>query len=128
MADLKDNIDEKLEEFQQLIVDTITSALDKSAELVLTRAKEKVPVKTGKLQSSLNRWNITEAIGAGEIPDLIEHIIGPDEAIADYGDIVEVGPSPDKPGQPYLLPALEESKPEIDRLIRSALGEARKKY
>ena len=110
----------------------VPSGLDKAGLLVLRRAKQKAPVDTGTLMGSIMKIDVSPA----EVDAV---------AFADYSVYVEFGtgiyaeggggrqtpwvyPSGDgfvttsgSPAQPYMRPALDENKTQIEALIGKAV-------
>lgn len=76
----------------------------KSIQDVSRRGKQRAPVDTGNLRSSIG-WEMTG--GMGVRGDVIEGISGP---TANYGKFVEDGTSKMAP-QPYMGPALADVEP-----------------
>lgn len=74
-------------------------------------AKERCPVDTGRLRSS-----ITHQVDA----DGLSAVVGTN---VDYAPHVEFGTSR-MAAQPFLFPAMESHRPEFLRRLRAALGEA----
>jgi HK97 gp10 family phage protein len=80
------------------------------AELIAQAAKERVPVVTGRLQ---------RAIHVEKIEDGAAVIAGDKEAF--YGNMVEHGGAINRPPRPFLIPALEEKRDEVEREIAQAI-------
>jgi len=87
-----------------------------AAELVAQRAAQKAPVDTGRLSRSITHSEPKSDSKGAYI------LVGSN---VEYAEIVEKGLG-QRP-QPYLKPALTESKGDIDRLIGQAIIEAIKK-
>lgn len=85
------------------VASALPDALDKSALIVTRSAKYRAPVDTGFLRGSIlpHRVSATEA-------DVVSH--------AEYSIYNEVGTSK-MAAHPYMRPALDENKPEIERII-----------
>jgi HK97 gp10 family phage protein len=75
-----------------------------AAELIEHRAKDRVPVRTGRLRDAIH----TEPIDDGTAV-----VAGTTEVF--YGHMVEHGTAHTS-AHPFLIPALEESRPEIPNL------------
>lgn len=86
-------------------------ALQKGAELIVTDAKERVPVDSGDLR---------EAIHTEEAPDGVYVVAGDTRAF--YGHIVENG-SVRTPPRPFLVPAKEARQQDVLDLVGEALGD-----
>lgn len=80
----------------------INAVLEEGAHLIEHRAKDRVPVDTGRLRDAIH----VEREG----PATMAVIAGNKEAF--YGHIVEHG-GVRQPAQPFLMPATEESRAEI---------------
>jgi HK97 gp10 family phage protein len=80
-----------------------------AAGLIADRAKDRVPVASGKLRDAIH----TERVGNGE------HAVVAGNTEAFYGHIVEYG-SVNVPPHPFLIPAAEESRKEIEALAVAA--------
>lgn len=90
----------------------VPSGLDKAALLVLRRAKPKTPVDTGTLMLSEMKIDVSPTER-----DVV--------AFADYSVYVEFGHHTRSgswvPAQPYMRPALDESKGQIEELLGHAV-------
>lgn len=73
------------------------------ADLVARAAKDRVPVRTGKLRDAIH-------VEPGEIPGSYYVIAGDTEAF--YGHLVEHG-GVRTPAHPFLVPAAEESLSQV---------------
>lgn len=80
-----------------------------AAELIEQAAKERVPVDTGRLR---------DAIHVEHEDDGVAVIAGNNEVF--YGHIVEHG-SVHSAAHPFMIPALEQSRPLIAKLAKEAL-------
>jgi HK97 gp10 family phage protein len=115
MADAEfklDGIEELVTNNGRLVMEMgpiIREMLEKSIRPVERRAKQLVPVDTGRLRSSL-----ASQIGPGQVPEWAEAGTN-----VNYARFVEFGTKYMK-AQPYLMPALEQSKPDIDLAIEEA--------
>ena len=79
-----------------------------SAELVAAKAKDRVPVETGRLRDAIH-------VAEGDTPG--EQYVVAGDSTAFYGHIVEHG-SVNAPPHPFLIPAAEESRTEIQGIVR----------
>ena len=98
--------------FPKIIVQldpTVDAALRVAAEQVAQAAKARVPVASGDLRNSIH----VERQGGGYAV-----IAGDDTAF--YGHMVEFGTSRTSP-RPFLVPALEEQRGELEAYVRGAL-------
>lgn len=80
------------------------------AELIERRAKERVPVASGKLRDAIH----VEHTGPGE------YTVVAGDTQAFYGHIIEHGGA-HTPAHPFLVPAAEESREEIVALGIAAM-------
>jgi HK97 gp10 family phage protein len=87
----------------------VREMLEKSIRPVERRAKQIVPVDTGRLRSSL-----ASQIGPGPVPEWAEAGTN-----VNYARYVEFGTKYMK-AQPYLIPAFEQSKPDMDLAVEEA--------
>jgi HK97 gp10 family phage protein len=103
MARLKSRIPEIIAELNP----AVSSALETAADLVEARAKDRVPVDTGRLRDAIHT---AYSVEKGRI--LAWVVAGNNEAW--YGHIVEHGGA-HTPPHPFLVPSLEDSRQEIER-------------
>jgi HK97 gp10 family phage protein len=85
-------------------------AIAKSAIVVMQRAKARVPVESGRLRAAIH----VEQTGLGE------HAVVAGDRRAFYGHIVEFG-GDHSAAQPFLIPALEDSRNETRRIVAEVL-------
>jgi HK97 gp10 family phage protein len=81
-----------------------------TAEIVEQRAKDRVPVATGKLKNAIH----VEREGVGE------HMVIAGDTEVFYGHIVEHGGS-NTPAQPFMTPAVEQTRAELRAIGARAL-------
>ena len=81
-----------------------------AAEIVERQAKSRVPVNTGRLRDAIH----VEREGVGE------YVVVAGDTEVFYAHIVEHGGA-HTAARPFMVPAAEESKAEIDVIGRSAL-------
>lgn len=122
---MQNNWDTKVDEFSRAIFEAVKDACDKGSEKGVERARELLPDWEKTLKRSLNRWDITEAMNNGEIPDMIEFMYGPDEEISRRGPAVEFGDDPRSRGHAFLLPSLELSRDDIMEMVASNITRVR---
>jgi len=91
------------------MVPALEAAMSAGAELIAARAKQRVPVATGRLRDAIH----VEAEDGG-----FAVIAGDTEAF--YGHIIEHGGAR-VPAHPFLIPAAEESREEVIGLVSAAL-------
>ncbi len=114
----------------KLVRKYVRAAYSKGATILAKEAKRRVPVKTGALKRS-----ITRKIRVNQRQHYA--LVGADYAIAPHQHLVEFGSAERKrssggstgasPPQPFLRPALENTKREIARvIIRHLIGGLRK--
>lgn len=121
-------LEELLKAFKDLPDDAIKNlepAADQAGDLLLTRAKQKVPVESGKLKSSLcmkkpttGRFMVSRVITWGD--DVREYA-----APVELGHkLVLFGRSTDKrvKERPFLRPAADESKNEVFKIMKQAIA------
>lgn len=96
------------EERQKEIIDKLTKNMAKAAFVVEGEAKELCPVDTGRLRASIaSRVEIEDAKIVGIIGTNVEY--APDVEFGTYK----------QPAQPFLYPALEGKKREIEELLKT---------
>lgn len=88
-------------------------AVHEGAELVRDRAKERAPDATPLGEGLVAAIHVNDSAA----PRTYSVVAGDNDAF--YGHMVEFGTSHTAP-RPFLIPALEESKPEIMRKVRRA--------
>ena len=91
----------------------IRDSLRSAARVVVAKAKQRVPVKTGLLRRSITQ---TVSVGGGKAEALVGY-----RKKAFYGGWVELGNSR-MGAQPFLRPALDESHTEIEAAFIAALN------
>lgn len=91
---------------EELIINRVEKAMGKACALIEKGAKEECPVRTGRLRNSISY----------EVERDGDTIIGIVKASAPYAQYVEYGTVKQKP-QPFLRPALEKNKHNIDDII-----------
>jgi HK97 gp10 family phage protein len=99
----------RLQQIARSLPAEVAPALRNVAEEIEVQAKERVPVDTGDLRA---------AIHVEDIDDGYAVVAGNHDVY--YGHIVEHG-SVKTPARPFLEPALESVRDNIDDLIRAAL-------
>ncbi len=109
----------------------IKAAADNAGEIVLKKAKQKVPVKEGKLRDNLK---LTKAKGTKSNPLRITAKVGFTAKTA-HGVPLELGhrliyfgkdTGLKVEGKPFLRPAADESKNEVEQAITQAIDKALK--
>lgn len=88
------------------MLEGVTDAADQIAE----NAKGRVRVESGDLQNSIH----VEAEGSE-----VRVVAGDDKAW--YGHIVEFGAATGQPAQPFLIPAYEMARANIEKIVGEAL-------
>ena len=83
-----------------------------AAELIAARAKDRAPVRTGKLKNAIH----VERERAGE------HAVVAGDRDVFYGHIVEHGGA-HSAARPFLVPALEESRDDAVALARGLMAD-----
>jgi HK97 gp10 family phage protein len=84
-----------------------------AAELVVARARQRVPVATGRLRDAIHVEEDETGV----------HVVAGDQRVF-YGHLVEHGGAVNRPAHPFLIPALEETQAEIVRMVAEALQRA----
>lgn len=102
-------LDSRLPEIIAALPAAVREAAQAGAELVAEDARQRVPVKTGRLRDAIHTQNQ---------PDGVAVIAGDREAF--YGHIVEHGSISAAP-HPFLVPALEENRVAIVALMQEAI-------
>lgn len=87
-------------------------ALRESAEEIVQDAKSRAPVKTGNLRDSIHAIEENEGLSYKIVADAIN------EQGKQYAKIVEYSP---KINKPYLFPAIEDNRNNINRRIAQAV-------
>jgi HK97 gp10 family phage protein len=99
--------------FPQIVAEldrAVARAVERGAEGVVSEARNRVPVATGRLRDAIH---VDEAEGGFMI------VAGDDEAF--YGHIVEFG-SAHSSARPFLLPAFEARRASIEAAVKGALA------
>lgn len=120
---MQNDWESQIEAFTKAIFEASKDACEEGSKVTLERAKQLAPQWDRELINSLNRWDITEAISSGEIPSMVEYIVGPDEKMNQRAIDTELGSNPQTQGQAFLLPALELSKKDIEEFFASKLAD-----
>lgn len=97
----------------------VEEAVKAGAEHVALAAKARVPVETGHLRESIHVESTPEGEYVVADARAYNNKTGEEEGMH-YGRLVEFG-SAHGPAQPFLIPALEESRKAIEGLAKSAL-------
>ena len=109
----------------------IKAAADDAGDVILSKAKQKVPVKEGKLRDNLK---LTKAKGTKSNPYNITAKVGFSSKTA-HGVPLELGhrlvyfgkqTDAKVEGKPFLRPAADESKNDVEQAITQALDKALK--
>jgi len=93
--------------------------MEETADRTVKRAKELVPVRTGRLKRSIGKVPLAEERGivGGVIRGwIVTYAVGDPEAY--YGLFVELGTRHMSP-QPFLQPAIEEQRARLGRDIKT---------
>lgn len=107
---LRSRIPQIIEELQPEML----AAVQTAADLVEARAKDLVPVDTGRLRNAIH---VAYDIHRGELVGAAV-VAGNNKAF--YGHIVEHGGA-NTPPHPFLVPALEQSRQQIEEDVASVL-------
>ncbi|WP_373844768.1 HK97-gp10 family putative phage morphogenesis protein [Clostridium sp.] len=126
MADIElTGVDEILNKLQQMgtnINRLENKALKNAAEPVLQDAKANVPVRTGKLKKGLKITNVKKKQG---VKYILVGVDRGDNSEIFYGKFVEFGTSK-MSARPFLQPAYEKNKDNIQKTIANTLKEGLK--
>ena len=126
MADIElTGVDEILNKLQQMGINISrleNKALKNAAEPVLEDAKANVPVRTGKLKKGLKITNVKKKEG---VKYILVGVDRGDNSEIFYGKFVEFGTSK-MPAKPFLQPAYEKNKDNIQKTIANTLKEGLK--
>lgn len=87
----------------------VKAAVRASAEHISTRAKVRAPVESGALR---------DAIHVEDADDGAAVVAGDNDIF--YGHFVELGTTTSPP-RPFLIPAAEESIPDVKKMVSAAL-------
>ena len=102
------------------IPDEVKDAIKEQADEIADAARQKVPVRTGKLRDSI------EVIDYNE-PGFVGYRIVADARAeggrynAPYAHMVEYGSVHNEPARPFMLPALEEGREPTLKAVSDAL-------
>ncbi len=94
----------------------LNKAISAGAELVALEASQRAPRRTGRLASHIDVDLVKEGGLSAEVA------VGPGKP-AWYGIFPEIG-TKQAPAQPYLRPALDESKGDVERAISGVLRQS----
>ncbi|WP_333861535.1 HK97-gp10 family putative phage morphogenesis protein [Clostridium sp.] len=126
MADIElTGVDEILNKLQQMganISRLENKALRNAAEPVLEDAKANVPVRTGKLKKGLKITNVKKKEG---IKYILVGVDRGDNSEIFYSKFIEFGTSK-MSARPFLQPAYEKNKDNIQKTIANTLKEGLK--
>lgn len=103
-------VNSRLSEIAASLPKRVDRAVKEAAEEVANQARLRAPVRSGALKAAINvqregRGRYSVVAGDGDVF---------------YGHLVEYGTS-HSAAQPFLIPALEVSKPRVDFLIAESL-------
>lgn len=111
--------------FEKYIDDGITSALEESADLLVTSAKNTAPVDTGTLKFNIQKFPVIDnTVEVGVPTNLVGQGRYEGKTFShDYPRYVELGTSRTR-AQPYLSRAMFEKEKEIEKLFEKTLVDA----
>jgi len=89
----------------------VDAAIAAASESIADLARERVPVLSGDLAASIHVEESNQSSGY--------YVVAGDES-ADYASYVEFGTS-DTPAQPFLIPAAEQGRAEVEQIVTAAL-------
>lgn len=110
----KVNFSTILRDYGEKAVQAARQALEENAEMVVAEAKERCPVKTGKLQESIH------AVHKGKNKIRIVADAQNERDGYYYGNFLEYAPN----GKPFLHPALNAKRAEIKQHTIDRIREA----
>lgn len=105
------------------IVKLLTEGITESGNFVRDRAKQKAPFKKGKLKSAIATGDPKLEKNKAVIDVGIDTSIKPFSKDGYYARFQELGTSK-MSARPYLRPALDESKNEVNTIVSRKLKEA----
>ena len=105
------------------IVKLLTEGITESGNFVRDRAKQKAPFKKGKLKSAIATGDPKLEKNKAVIDVGIDTSIKPFSKDGYYARFQELGTSKMR-ARPYLRPALDESKNEVNTIVSRKLKEA----
>lgn len=97
----------------------LDKAGDKSSDLILSKSKNYVVVKSGNLKKSLDKAKIKSKKNTSSFYKVYSK--GKRQGGVRYGFAVELGTKKNKP-QPFLRPAVDNSKTEIDSIYSNEIN------
>ena len=100
----------RLPEITRELHTRVSEGTEAGAEIVVAKAKERVPVRSGRLRDAIH----TEFKGSGDW-----NVVAGDREVF-YGHMIEFGTTR-APAHPFLIPALEESRADIEKAVTIAL-------
>ncbi len=103
-------LEDRFPEIIARMPETVAAAALEAGQLVEQSAKDRVPVRTGKLRDAIHIVQDEEG----------SHVVAGDKT-AWYGHIVEHG-SVNTPAHPFLVPALEENRAAVVAIVERAVG------
>ncbi len=111
--------------FGKYIEEGITKALEESADLLVTSAKNVAPVDTGTLKFNIQKFPVTDnTIEVGVPTELIgQGRYGGKIFSHDYPRYVELGTSRTR-AQPYLSRAMFENEKQVEKIFEKTLIDA----
>ena len=131
----------KMDSYDKATSDRLQSIVIDGTKNVMNRAMNNVPVKTGKLRSTIrmditeNRKNRVTGIVYTKCPyaHLVENGAGPIPALVPVkkkamhpggtGDYFKIASIPARKAHPFMKPAMDAERPIIERKLREALNE-----
>lgn len=118
--------DQIIEELRRKDVDFVRllrEGLIESANLVKDKAKQKAPFRTGRLREAIDTGDLELSKGKVKIDIGINTSVKPFSRDGYYARFQEMGTSKMR-AHPYLRPALDESKDEVNFIVTRKLKEA----
>jgi len=109
---------QKLRAKGEHVIQAAKSALASGVEQLVTDAKNRVPVRTGKLKDSIKAKEV-EGVESGVLYEITANATNK-KGIA-YGQFVEFDP---KINKPFLYPAMDANRDSIERNIKESIQDA----
>jgi HK97 gp10 family phage protein len=105
----------RLPEIAALLPADVHEAVVEGAEIVADDARQRVPYVTGRLQKAIH-------LEEGDFPWEVYVVAGDRDAF--YGAMVEHGGAVNRAPHPFMVPALEQNRARIQRLVGDAIEKA----
>jgi HK97 gp10 family phage protein len=104
-------LNSRLDNIARALDEEIDTGIKRAADQIALDAKARVPVNTGALRDAIH----VERVDVGQYA-----VVAGDGRAVFYGHMVENG-TIHQPARPFLTPAYEAQRPNIDALVKAAL-------